>query len=108
MLCLSFTPLLVLVLGVSLGAAFPQGALRKSCSLSKYKFITRHEMKAARKMMEHFVSTTGNLGLWAGGGQCREDAEFETLGDKVDVFQGSLGTRRMLGQTLSWFQTLQG
>ncbi|PKK29680.1 interferon lambda-3 [Columba livia] len=54
MLCLSFTSLLVLVLGVSLGAAFPQGALKKSCSLSKYKFIMRHEMKAARKMTEHF------------------------------------------------------
>ncbi|NWQ82890.1 IFNL3 protein, partial [Columbina picui] len=53
MLCISFAPLLVL-LGVSLGAAFPHGALKKSCSLSKYKFIMRHEMKAARKMMEHF------------------------------------------------------
>lgn len=98
MLCLSFTSLLVLVLGVSLGAAFPQGALKKSCSLSKYKFIMRHEMKAARKMTEHFVSTTGNRGLWAGGGQCREDAEFETLGDKVDVFEGSLGMRRMFSK----------
>lgn len=72
MLCLSFTSLLVLVLGVSLGAAFPQGALKKSCSLSKYKFIMRHEMKAARKMTEHFVSTTGNRGLWAGGGSAEK------------------------------------
>lgn len=35
------------------------------------------------------------MGWW---GQCREDAEFETLGDKVDVFQGSLGMRRMFSK----------
>ncbi|NXQ79424.1 IFNL3 protein, partial [Nyctibius grandis] len=54
MLCLSFTPLLMLVLGASLGAAFPHNALRKSCSLSKYQFLVPHELKAVLKMKEQF------------------------------------------------------
>lgn len=75
MLCVSFTPLLALVLGASLGAAFPQDALKKSCSLSKYQFLVPHELKAVQKMKEQFVSTAGNGGLWAGRGarqrECR-------------------------------------
>ncbi|KAF1498567.1 Interferon lambda-3, partial [Eudyptula minor novaehollandiae] len=54
MLCVSFTPLLALVLGASLGAAFPQDALKKSCSLSKYQFLVPHELKAVQKMKEQF------------------------------------------------------
>uniref|UniRef100_A0A8C3EYY2 Uncharacterized protein n=1 Tax=Corvus moneduloides TaxID=1196302 RepID=A0A8C3EYY2_CORMO len=48
MLCLSLTPLLVLVLGVSLGAAFPHDTLRKGCRLSKYQNIAPEEQKASR------------------------------------------------------------
>ncbi|NWR94874.1 IFNL3 protein, partial [Furnarius figulus] len=56
MLCLRLTPLLVLVL-VSLGAAFPQeGTLRKGCSLFKYKQVIFHEMKAVEKMQKEFRS----------------------------------------------------
>uniref|UniRef100_A0A8C4TWV2 IFNL3 protein n=1 Tax=Falco tinnunculus TaxID=100819 RepID=A0A8C4TWV2_FALTI len=54
MLCLGFTPLLALVLGASLGVAFPQDALKKSCSLSKYQFPVPHELKAVQKMKVHF------------------------------------------------------
>ncbi|NWS50896.1 IFNL3 protein, partial [Probosciger aterrimus] len=54
MLCLSFTLLLALVVGTSLGAAIPQDALKKSCSLSKYQFLVPHELKAVQKMKEHF------------------------------------------------------
>ncbi|NXF44067.1 IFNL3 protein, partial [Oceanites oceanicus] len=54
MLRLGFTPLLALVLGGSLGAAFPQNALKKSCSLSKYQFLVPHELKAVQKMKEQF------------------------------------------------------
>ncbi|NXQ99416.1 IFNL3 protein, partial [Sagittarius serpentarius] len=54
MLCLGFIPLLALVLGASLGAAFPPGALKKSCSLSKYQFLVPHELKAVQKMKEQF------------------------------------------------------
>ncbi|NXV99112.1 IFNL3 protein, partial [Fregetta grallaria] len=54
MLHLGFTPLLALVLGASLGAAFPQNALKKSCSLSKYQFLVPHELKAVQKMKEQF------------------------------------------------------
>ncbi|NXL49964.1 IFNL3 protein, partial [Podilymbus podiceps] len=57
MLCLSLTPLLVLALGASLGAAFPQDALKKSCSLSKYQFLMPHELKAVQKMKEQFEDT---------------------------------------------------
>lgn len=119
MLHLNLTLLLVLVLGSGLGAAFPQDTLKKSCSLSKYQFLVPHELKAVQKMKEQFVSAAGNRGLWAGGGQGRADAKFETPSDKVDVFcnslgmrrmfsKGVLGQRRMLGQILSWFQTPQG
>ncbi|NXS39845.1 IFNL3 protein, partial [Balaeniceps rex] len=54
MLRLGFTPLLVLVLGTSPGAAFPQDALKKSCSLSKYQFLVPHELKAVQKMKDQF------------------------------------------------------
>ena len=94
MVHLGFTPLLALVLGASLGAAFPHDALKKSCSLSKYQFLVPHELKAVQKMKEQFVSTAGNGELWAGGGQGRGDAEFESQRDKADVSCSSLGTRR--------------
>uniref|UniRef100_A0A8C3EVI0 Uncharacterized protein n=1 Tax=Corvus moneduloides TaxID=1196302 RepID=A0A8C3EVI0_CORMO len=64
MLCLSLTPLLVLVLGVSLGAAFPHDTLRKGCRLSKYQNIAPEEQKAVDKMRKEFVSTAGNRGQW--------------------------------------------
>ncbi|NXP25945.1 IFNL3 protein, partial [Scytalopus superciliaris] len=55
MQCLRLTPLLVLVLVASLGAAFPhEGAPRKGCSLFKYKQVIFHEMKAAEKMQKEF------------------------------------------------------
>ncbi|NXU94746.1 IFNL3 protein, partial [Xiphorhynchus elegans] len=55
MLCLRLTLLLVLV--VSLGAAFPHGgAPRKGCSLFKYKQVIFHEMKAVEKMQKEFRS----------------------------------------------------
>ncbi|XP_057268371.1 interferon lambda-3-like [Pezoporus wallicus] len=54
MLCLSFILLLALVVGTSLGAAIPQDALKRSCSLSKYQFLVPHELKAVQKMKEHF------------------------------------------------------
>ncbi|XP_014737458.1 PREDICTED: interferon lambda-3-like [Sturnus vulgaris] len=58
MSCLSLTPLLVLVLvlGVSLGAAFPHDTLRKGCSLSKYRNIDPDERKAVDKMRQEFVN----------------------------------------------------
>lgn len=79
MSCLSLTPLLVLVLvlGVSLGAASPHDTLRKGCSLSKYRNIDPDERRAVYEMRQKFVSTAGNGGLWAGRGQGREDAEFK-------------------------------
>ncbi|NWS71868.1 IFNL3 protein, partial [Crotophaga sulcirostris] len=45
---------LVLVLGASLGAAFPTDKPKKSCSLSKYRFLVPHELKAVQKMKEQF------------------------------------------------------
>ncbi|KAM9235859.1 interferon lambda-3-like [Leptosomus discolor] len=54
MLCLGFTPLLALVLVASLGAAFLQDTLKKSCSLTKYQFLAPHELKAVQKMKEQF------------------------------------------------------
>ncbi|NXX61242.1 IFNL3 protein, partial [Scopus umbretta] len=54
MLHLGFTALLALVLGAGLGAAFPQDALKKSCSLSKYQFLVPHELKAVQKMKDQF------------------------------------------------------
>ncbi|XP_066179374.1 interferon lambda-3-like [Sylvia atricapilla] len=54
MLCLSLTPLLVLVLGVSLGAGFPQEALTKGCRLSKYRIIVPEKQKAVDRMRQEF------------------------------------------------------
>ncbi|NXY49913.1 IFNL3 protein, partial [Ceuthmochares aereus] len=54
MLRLGFTLLLALVLGASLGAAFPMDNEKKRCSLSKYQFLVPHELKAVQKMKEHF------------------------------------------------------
>lgn len=67
MLCLGFAPLLALVLGATLGAAFPQQA-PKSCSLSKYQFLVPHELKAVKKMKDQFVSTNWQRGAtgWRG------------------------------------------
>ncbi|XP_066045408.1 interferon lambda-3-like [Chamaea fasciata] len=56
MLRLSLTPLLVLVLGVSLGAAFPQETLRKGCRLSKYRIIVPEKQKAVDRMRQEFTS----------------------------------------------------
>ncbi|NXC13072.1 IFNL3 protein, partial [Corythaeola cristata] len=52
MLRLGFAPLLALAL--SLGATLAQDALEKSCSLSKYRFLLPHELKAVRRMRDHF------------------------------------------------------
>ncbi|NXN13231.1 IFNL3 protein, partial [Indicator maculatus] len=54
MLCLNFILLIVLLLGASLGDAFPSDALKKTCSLSKYQFIVPHELKAMQKMKKEF------------------------------------------------------
>lgn len=67
---------LVLMLGVSLGAAFPHNTLRKDCRLSKYQTIASEEKEAANKMKHEFVSTAGSRGLWAGREQGRGDAEL--------------------------------
>ncbi|XP_053803533.1 interferon lambda-3-like [Vidua chalybeata] len=56
MLHLSLTPLLVLVLGVSLGAAFPHDTLSKDCRLSKYQNIAQEEQQAVDKMRQEFVN----------------------------------------------------
>ncbi|NWW49482.1 IFNL3 protein, partial [Pedionomus torquatus] len=56
MLRLSFIRLLALLLAASFGAAFPQDALKKGCSLFKYRFLEPHEMKAMQKMRDHFGS----------------------------------------------------
>ncbi|NXA05455.1 IFNL3 protein, partial [Sapayoa aenigma] len=62
MLCLHITPLLVLVLGVSLGAALPQHTPRRGCSLLKYQKLVPDNLKAVQKMQEEFVSIVGNRG----------------------------------------------
>ncbi|KAJ7400200.1 Interferon lambda-3 [Pitangus sulphuratus] len=54
MLCLRLAPLLVLVLEVSLGAAFPHDPLRKGCSLFRYRQIERDEKEAVKKMQKEF------------------------------------------------------
>ncbi|NXG47207.1 IFNL3 protein, partial [Psilopogon haemacephalus] len=54
MLCLNFIPLIVLLLGASLGNAFPSDALKKTCSLSKYWFLVPRELEALRKMQQQF------------------------------------------------------
>uniref|UniRef100_H0Z078 IFNL3 protein n=1 Tax=Taeniopygia guttata TaxID=59729 RepID=H0Z078_TAEGU len=48
----SLTPLLVLVLGVSLRAAFPHHTLNKDCRLSKYQNIVQEEQQAMDKMRQ--------------------------------------------------------
>ncbi|NWU48714.1 IFNL3 protein, partial [Dromas ardeola] len=57
MLRLGFIALLTVLTAASFGAAFPQPALRKGCSLFKYKFLVPHEMKAMQKMKKHFEDT---------------------------------------------------
>lgn len=69
MLCLSLTPLLVLVLGVSLGAAFPHDTLRKGCRLSKYQNIAHEQKAAVDKMRQEFVSTMATRGCGLVGGK---------------------------------------
>ncbi|XP_033371973.1 interferon lambda-1 [Parus major] len=67
-MCLSLSSLLVLVLGVSLGASFPHDTLRNDCRLSKYQNIAPEEKKAVDKMRQEFVSIAGDRGLRAGRG----------------------------------------
>uniref|UniRef100_A0A8D2MVS5 IFNL3 protein n=1 Tax=Zonotrichia albicollis TaxID=44394 RepID=A0A8D2MVS5_ZONAL len=64
MLHLGLAPLLVLVLGVSLGAAFPHGIPGKGCRLSQYQSIAPEQRHAVHRMRDEFVSTAGNGGLW--------------------------------------------
>ncbi|NXL82678.1 IFNL3 protein, partial [Leptocoma aspasia] len=71
MLHLSLTPLLVLVLGVCLGAAFPHDTLRKGCRLSKYQNIAHEEQKAVDKMrQEFFLSLSLGLCLQVNNHKC--------------------------------------
>ncbi|XP_008935769.1 PREDICTED: interferon lambda-3-like [Merops nubicus] len=60
MLHLGVTSLLVLLLGASLGTAFPRKtpASLQTCSLSKYQFLAPQELKAMWKMKEHFEDIT--------------------------------------------------
>ncbi|NXY55298.1 IFNL3 protein, partial [Callaeas wilsoni] len=69
MLCLNLTLVLVLVLGVSLGTAFPHDTLRKGCRLSKYQNIAHEEQKAADNMRKQFVISLG-LCLQANNDKC--------------------------------------
>ncbi|NWR18447.1 IFNL3 protein, partial [Emberiza fucata] len=62
MLCLSLAPLLVLVLGVSLGAAFPHDALGKGCRLSQYQSIAPEQRHAVDRMRQEFFFSL-SLGL---------------------------------------------
>ncbi|NWJ09095.1 IFNL3 protein, partial [Crypturellus undulatus] len=48
---------LLLLLGTSLVGAFPHKAPRKSCGLSKYRFLLPSELKAMREMKEKFEET---------------------------------------------------
>ncbi|XP_030919357.1 interferon lambda-3-like [Geospiza fortis] len=57
MLRLSLAPLLVLVLGVSLGAAFPHDTLGKGCRLSQYQSIAPEQQLAVDRMRQEFVTT---------------------------------------------------
>ncbi|NXJ75764.1 IFNL3 protein, partial [Trogon melanurus] len=54
MLCLGFTLLLLLVLGTSPVIAFPRDALKKGCSLSKYRSPVPHELQAVRNLKKQF------------------------------------------------------
>uniref|UniRef100_A0A8C3NGF1 Uncharacterized protein n=1 Tax=Geospiza parvula TaxID=87175 RepID=A0A8C3NGF1_GEOPR len=55
MLRLSLAPLLVLVLGVSLGAAFPHDTLGKGCRLSQYQSIAPEQQLAVDRMRQEFL-----------------------------------------------------
>ncbi|XP_050843494.1 interferon lambda-3-like [Serinus canaria] len=57
MLHLGLSPLLVLMLGVSLGAAFPHDTLGKDCRLSQYQHIEREQRQAVDRMRQEFVTT---------------------------------------------------
>ncbi|NXE66502.1 IFNL3 protein, partial [Calcarius ornatus] len=54
---LSLAPLLVLVLGVSLGAAFPHDAPGKGCRLSQYQSIAPEQRQAVDRMRQGFWVT---------------------------------------------------
>uniref|UniRef100_A0A8C9N2P0 IFNL3 protein n=1 Tax=Serinus canaria TaxID=9135 RepID=A0A8C9N2P0_SERCA len=54
MLHLGLSPLLVLMLGVSLGAAFPHDTLGKDCRLSQYQHIEREQRQAVDRMRQEF------------------------------------------------------
>ncbi|XP_074001947.1 interferon lambda-3-like [Numenius arquata] len=58
MLRLGFIVLFAWLSAANFGAAFPRDALKKGCSLFKYHFLEPHEMKAMRKMKEHFEDIT--------------------------------------------------
>ncbi|NWY96243.1 IFNL3 protein, partial [Loxia curvirostra] len=62
MLHLGLSPLLVLVLGVSLGAAFPHDTLGKGCRLSQYQHIEREQRQAVDRMRQEFFFSP-SLGL---------------------------------------------
>ncbi|XP_064574484.1 interferon lambda-3-like [Zonotrichia leucophrys gambelii] len=57
MLHLGLAPLLVLVLGVSLGAAFPHGIPGKGCRLSQYQSIAPEQRHAVHRMRDEFETT---------------------------------------------------
>ncbi|KAM9284221.1 interferon lambda-1 [Cariama cristata] len=59
MLCLSFVPLLALVLG----AAFSQDTPKKRCTLSKYGFPVPHELQAVWKMKKEFEAIVTSSGF---------------------------------------------
>ncbi|XP_014807448.1 PREDICTED: interferon lambda-3-like [Calidris pugnax] len=54
MLRRGFVLLFAWLSAANFGAAFPQDALKKGCSLFKYRFLEPQEMKAMMKMKEHF------------------------------------------------------
>uniref|UniRef100_A0A8C3JFD8 IFNL3 protein n=1 Tax=Calidris pygmaea TaxID=425635 RepID=A0A8C3JFD8_9CHAR len=55
MLRRGFVLLFAWLSAANFGAAFPQDALKKGCSLFKYRFLEPQEMKAMKKMTDHFV-----------------------------------------------------
>ncbi|NXI66481.1 IFNL3 protein, partial [Anseranas semipalmata] len=57
MLCSTFAVVLVVALGTALVGAFPREALKKTCSLSKYRFPAPSELVAVQKMKEQFEDT---------------------------------------------------
>lgn len=98
MVCLNFIPLIVLLLGIGLGDAFPSDALKKTCRLSKYRSLVPHVLEAVQKMQQQFVSTTDSESLWAGGRQGRWGATLKTLSAKADVFRSCLRMRRIFSK----------